>query len=97
MALLRWEALVQGRSSKHCRAYKAETRLQVLVHAGTGGVGLSAVQVSKAVGAAVVATAGSASKRKMLRDMGVATAVGSRDTEFATTLAPSGVAWRLFA
>jgi hypothetical protein len=26
----------------------------------------------------------------MLRQMGVATAVGSRDTAFATTLAPSG-------
>jgi polyketide synthase 3/4 len=64
--------------------------LQVLVHAGTGGVGLSAVQVSKAMGASVVATAGSASKRGMLRQMGVATAVGSRDTAFATTLAPSG-------
>ena len=52
------------------------------VHAGTGVVELPTVQVSKAVGTAVVVTAGSASicKRKMLWDMEEATAVGSLDT-----------------
>ena len=64
--------------------------VQVLVHAGTGGVGLAAVQVAQAMGAAVVATAGSAAKRALLRQMGVTAAAGSRDTEFASTLAPLG-------
>src|SRR5947209_4063500 len=35
----------------------------VLVHAGAGGVGLSAVQVAKALGATVIATAGTERKR----------------------------------
>lgn len=65
--------------------------MQVLVHAATGGVGLAAVQVCKALSATVVATAGSASKRGMLRGMGVEVAVGSRDTEFATALASQGM------
>lgn len=55
---------------------------QVLVHAGTGGVGLAAVQVCQAMGSQVSATAGSAAKRAFLRGMGVATAAGSRDTAF---------------
>ncbi len=54
---------------------------QVLVHAGTGGVGLAAVQVCQAMGSQVSATAGSAAKRAFLRGMGVATA-GSRETAF---------------
>ena len=60
------------------------------MHAGTGGVGLAAVQVSQAMGAQVLATAGSESKRTLLRQMGVTAAVGSRDTEFASVLVPSG-------
>lgn len=64
------------------------TCAQVLVHAGTGGVGLSAIQVAKAMGAEVVATAGSTAKRTTLRQMGVADVVNSRDTEFVSLLAP---------
>ena len=60
------------------------------MHAGTGGVGLAAVQVAQAMGAGVVATAGSVAKRALLRQMGVTAAAGSRDTEFASTLAPLG-------
>ena len=63
----------------------------MLIHAGTGGVGLSAIQVAKAMGARVAATAGSRSKRKLLREMGVPDIVGSRDTEFATILACKGI------
>ena len=37
----------------------------VLVHAGAGGVGLSAVQIAKALGATVIATAGSERKRQV--------------------------------
>ena len=42
----------------------------VLVHAAAGGVGLAAVQVAKAYGATVIATAGSARKLEVAKDYG---------------------------
>lgn len=42
----------------------------VLVHAGAGGVGLSAVQVAKGLGAKVIATAGTHRKRQVCLDYG---------------------------
>lgn len=42
----------------------------VLVHAAAGGVGLAAVQVAKAFGATVIATAGSARKLKVAKSYG---------------------------
>ena len=42
----------------------------VLVHAAAGGVGLSAVQVAKAIGCKVIATAGSERKREIARRFG---------------------------
>ena len=42
----------------------------VLVHAAAGGVGLAAVQVAKAFGATVIATAGSARKLEVAKDYG---------------------------
>ena len=42
----------------------------VLVHAAAGGVGLAAVQVAKAFGAVVIATAGSARKREVAKSFG---------------------------
>lgn len=65
--------------------------MQMLVHAGTGGVGQSAIQVAQSMGAAVIATAGSQSKRHLLRDMGIPAVVNSRDTDFASLLAPLGL------
>ena len=56
------------------------------MHAATGGVGLAAVQVAKALGCAVLTTASSPSKRNMLRDMAATAAVNSRSTEFASIL-----------
>jgi NADPH:quinone reductase-like Zn-dependent oxidoreductase len=55
---------------------------RVLVHAAAGGVGLAALQVVASVGAAAVATAGSPSKRSLLRSLGVSAVVGSRDSVF---------------
>jgi NADPH:quinone reductase-like Zn-dependent oxidoreductase len=55
---------------------------RVLVHAAAGGVGLAALQVVSAVGATAVATAGSPSKRSLLRSLGVGAVVGSRDSVF---------------
>ena len=42
----------------------------VLVHAAAGGVGSAAVQIAKAAGARVIATAGTAEKRELCRSLG---------------------------
>ena len=42
----------------------------VLVHAGAGGVGLPAIQISKALGAKVIATAGSKAKLDVCKRLG---------------------------
>ncbi|EPS43186.1 hypothetical protein H072_2846 [Dactylellina haptotyla CBS 200.50] len=42
----------------------------VLVHAGAGGVGLAAIQVAKALGAKVIATAGTENKLKLCNSFG---------------------------
>jgi acyl transferase domain-containing protein/NADPH:quinone reductase-like Zn-dependent oxidoreductase/acyl carrier protein len=62
----------------------------VLVTAGAGGVGLAAGQVLSGAGARVVATAGSPSKRALLRGAGVEVVVGSRDSGFTGPLALLG-------
>jgi len=63
---------------------------RVLVHAAAGGVGLAAIQMAAALGGLVVATAGSPNKRALVRSMGVAQAVGSRDTQFVSDIAQLG-------
>ena len=55
---------------------------RVLVHAGAGGVGLAAIQLARAAGAEVFATA-SVSKRAYLRSLGVEHVFDSRRTTFA--------------
>ncbi|WP_077213432.1 NADPH:quinone oxidoreductase family protein [Bacillus dakarensis] len=42
----------------------------LLVHAGAGGVGSSAIQLGKAIGAKVIATAGGAEKVQVCKDLG---------------------------
>ncbi|KIW50399.1 hypothetical protein PV05_11989 [Exophiala xenobiotica] len=51
----------------------------VLVHAGAGGVGLSAVQIAKALGATVIATASTDRKRQVCLDFGADYVVDYRD------------------
>ena len=51
----------------------------VLVHAGAGGVGLEAVQIAKALGATVIATAGSERKRQVCLDFGADYVVDYRE------------------
>ena len=60
---------------------------RVLVHAGTGGVGLAALQVATALGCRVLATAGSPAKRATLRCSNVLATADSRSTDFADTVA----------
>ena len=54
---------------------------RVLIHAGTGGVGLAAIQLARAAGAEVIATA-SAPKQAYLRSLGVSQVYDSRQTTF---------------
>jgi acyl transferase domain-containing protein/NADPH:quinone reductase-like Zn-dependent oxidoreductase/NAD(P)-dependent dehydrogenase (short-subunit alcohol dehydrogenase family)/dienelactone hydrolase len=70
-------------------AYVALVRLanvqpgeRVLVHSGTGGVGLAAIRIAKWLGAEVFATAGSQQRREILRAEGVAGVADSRTTAF---------------
>lgn len=65
----------------------------VLVHAAAGGVGLAAVQVAKALGATVVATAGTARKLEVARQFGADHVVDYRDEgwpEAVKKLTPRG-------
>ncbi len=54
---------------------------RVLIHAGSGGVGLAAIQLAQAAGAEVFATA-SAPKQAFLRSIGVKHVFDSRQTSF---------------
>jgi NADPH2:quinone reductase len=54
----------------------------VLVHAGAGGVGSAAIQLGKAVGARVVATAGGPTKVALCRELGADLAVDYRADDF---------------
>lgn len=55
---------------------------RVLVHGAAGGVGLAAIQIAQMKGAEVFATAGSETKRDLLRLMGVAHVLDSRSLAF---------------
>lgn len=58
---------------------------RVLIHAGAGGVGLAAIQLARAAGAEVLATAGSDEKRRYLRERwNVTRVMDSRSLEFAS-------------
>ncbi|MCE2760864.1 MAG: SDR family NAD(P)-dependent oxidoreductase [Acetobacteraceae bacterium] len=81
-------------------AYSLETlaRLRpgerVLIHGGAGGVGLAALQIAKAAGAFVAASAGTPEKRAFLRQLGADLVLDSRDAGFADALRaawPDGV------
>lgn len=56
---------------------------KILVHAGAGGVGMSAIQIALHLGCEVIATAGSASKRALLQTLGVKHVIDSRRADFA--------------
>jgi acyl transferase domain-containing protein/NADPH:quinone reductase-like Zn-dependent oxidoreductase/acyl carrier protein len=56
---------------------------RVLIHSAAGGVGLAAVQWAQHLGAEVLATAGSAAKRALLREMGIRHVFDSRSDAFA--------------
>jgi NADPH:quinone reductase len=55
----------------------------LLVHAGAGGVGSAAIQLGKAAGATVIATAGSDEKVELCRELGADHAVNYKTQDFA--------------
>lgn len=64
----------------------------LLVHGGGSGIGTLAIQVGKALGATVVATAGSPEKLALCRDLGADATVNYREEDFveATRTATGG-------
>ena len=57
-----------------------------LVHGGTSGIGTTAIQLAKAFGARVFATAGSADKCRAAEKLGADACVNYREADFAETL-----------
>lgn len=53
-----------------------------MIHGGTSGIGVTAIQLAKAFGARVIATAGSAEKCKACLDLGADRAVDYRSEDF---------------
>ena len=66
-----------------CEVANLQKGEKVLIHAGAGGVGLSAIQIAQWLGAEIFATAGSDEKRDYLRSLGVQHVMNSRSLEFA--------------
>ena len=68
-------------------ALKTVARLKagelILVHAGAGGVGMAAIQIAHHLGAEVIASAGSPTKRALLKTLGVKHVIDSRRGDFA--------------
>jgi NADPH2:quinone reductase len=65
----------------HHRA-RLEAEETILVHAGAGGVGSAAIQISKAAGARVIATAGGPEKVEVCSDLGADVAIDYREENF---------------
>ncbi len=61
-----------------------------LVHGGSGGIGTFAIQLGHALGAEVFATAGSAEKLELCRELGAARAINYRDEDFVAVLKEAG-------
>ncbi|MEN0073726.1 MAG: NAD(P)H-quinone oxidoreductase [Paracraurococcus sp.] len=63
----------------HGRLQAGET---ALIHGGTSGIGVTAIQLAKAFGARVIATAGSEEKCRACRELGADVAVNYRAEDF---------------
>ena len=58
----------------------------ILVHAGAGGVGMAAIQIAHHLGVEVIASAGSPTKRALLKTLGVKHVIDSRRGDFAESV-----------
>lgn len=63
-----------------------QPRETLLVHGGAGGIGTTAIQLAKALGARVVATAGSPQKVARCRELGADAAIDYRAEDFVERL-----------
>ncbi|HEV8500102.1 MAG TPA: NAD(P)H-quinone oxidoreductase [Casimicrobiaceae bacterium] len=59
----------------------------ILVHGGSSGIGLAAIQLAKAFGATVLTTAGSAAKVAFCRDIGAEHAIDYKTQDFVAEVA----------
>ncbi len=59
----------------------------LLVHGGTSGIGVMAIQLAKALGAKVITTAGSDEKCRACRELGAERAVNYRSEDFVAAVA----------
>jgi len=59
----------------------------VLIHVASGGVGHAAIQIARACGARIFATAGSPAKRSYLESLGITDVMDSRSLNFADEIA----------
>jgi putative PIG3 family NAD(P)H quinone oxidoreductase len=57
-----------------------------LVHGGTSGIGVTAIQIARALGATVYATAGSAEKCAFCEKLGASRAINYREEDFVAVL-----------
>jgi len=58
----------------------------VLIHGGSSGIGTTAIQIAKALGARVLTTAGSAEKCSACEVLGADRAINYRETDFVTAV-----------
>jgi len=70
-----------GHVALHRRA-RLQAGETLLVHAGAGGVGSAAIQLGRAAGARVIATAGGAEKVQVCRDLGAELVIDYRAGDF---------------
>ena len=75
-----WLALNQA-----CSASGTDT---ILIHAGSGGIGTAAINVSNSLGANVWSTAGNVAKRDYVRALGVQRVCSTRSTAFSDVFHP---------
>ncbi|NHB75890.1 NAD(P)H-quinone oxidoreductase [Rhodobacter calidifons] len=61
-----------------------------LVHGGTSGIGTTAIQIARALGARVVATAGSDAKCEVCRSLGAEVAINYRSGDFLAEMKAAG-------
>ena len=62
----------------------------VLVHGGAGGIGTTAIQLASAVGAHVMATAGTPAKRALCEDLGAEVTIDYREEDFVEVVKADG-------
>ena len=79
-------AMLQGMTAHYLlhSSYPLQKGQTALIHAAAGGVGLLLVQMAKAIGGHVIATAGTEEKAQLARDAGADECIVYTETDFET-------------